>query len=62
MGIYNYHLFSTIDDTTFCFSTVNFKILLTKYDSQPWFARSVTHVTWVFFFFFYVDKEVFMSG
>lgn len=45
---------------TFCFSTVNFKVLLTKYDSQPWFARSVAHVTWVFFF--NMDKEVFMSG
>ena len=46
---------------TFCFFIVNFKILLTKYDWEPWFARSVTHVSWVFFFF-NVDKEVFMSG
>lgn len=51
-GIYenlHYHVFSTIDNMTSCFSTTKFKILLTKYDS--WFVRSVSQVS------FYVHME-----
>ena len=53
-GIYenlHYHLFSTIDNMTSCFSTINFKILLAKNDSWPWFVRSVSQVS------FYVHME-----